>query len=703
MNRVRSLQLWGCLLAIAGCQNQGADRVLGIGASGVLTGQVFFDVNGTRALDTGDTTWADTGVLVVVAATRDTVHGTSTDDAGSFEILALPVGTYSVVLDPSTLADNVLLVGIDNRAVQVTPDDTISVELAVSYLAARRIEDARSEAAETKLFVTGIALNARATFNDSTVHLADESGAILATGVLTTGILEGDSVRLLGTLTVRDGEPVLDNVQSFALGRGNIPDPPEVSSATAVTADGGRLDARLVSLTGAAIADTATSDDDVLLTVDDGSGSFEVLLDGDGDFTRAALVPGAVIDARGLLIPRGVGSWRMRPRSSVDIDVVVAPVTTADVRGLPLGDKVFVTGFALSAPNLFGDQTIHAADAAGAVRATDITSSGIAAGDSIRLSGTVATSLGQRTLSNATVTALGGLLTQDPTTATTAFAARAMEGSLDAALVSVTDARIVDTATSGGDLVVTVNDGSGPLDVVLDADITFDRAPYRPGAVIEATGLLVPTGTGRWRLKPRSEDDLDVTVPVVTIAEARVMPAGEPAVIIGLALNRLSTFGDLSVHLVDATGSIRGTNVDTTLIFVGDSLQFRGTLSVENEQRTLDMISPFLITHETNLTPPQPTVLTTAQARTASGGTQDAGLVQVTAATIASDTLTSSDGDFSFTVDDASGPLTVILDVDTGISTTSIVPGNSITLIGVLLPIGTGTWQLKPRSNGDLQ
>lgn len=703
MGRVLSLQLWGCLLAIAGCQNQGADRVLAISASGVLTGQVFFDVNGTRAIDTGDTTLADTRVLVVVAATQDTVERTSTDDAGSFEILALPVGSYHVMLDPRALADSLLLVGIDTGLVDITPNDTISVELAVSYPAARRIEDARSEAPDTKLFVTGIALNARATFNDSTVHLADESGAILATGVLTTGISEGDSVRLLGTLTVRDGEPVLDNVRSFALGRTSIPDPPEVSSATAATADGGRLDARLVSLTGAAITDTTTSGDDVLLTVNDGSGSLEVLLHGDGDFTRAALVPGAVIDARGLLIPRGGGSWRMRPRSSADIDVDVAPVTTADVRRLPLGDKVFVTGVALSAPNLFGDQTIHAADAAGAVRATGITASGIAAGDSIRLSGTVATSLGRRTLSNATVTALGGMLPQDPTTATTASAARAAGGSLDAALVSVTDAGIVDTATSGGDLVVTVDDGSGPLDVVLDADITFDRAPYQPAAVIDATGLLVPTGTGRWRLKPRSEDDLEVTVPVVTIAEARAMPAGEPAVIVGLALNSRSTFGDLSIHLVDATGSIRGTNVGPTVIFVGDSVRFRGTLSVQDGQRTLDMISPFLITHETNLTPPQPTVLTTAQARTASGGTQDAALVQVTAATIASDTSTGSNGDFSFTVDDGSGPLTVILDVDTGISTTPIVPGNTITLIGVLLPIGTGTWQLKPRSNSDLQ
>ena len=196
---------------------------------------------------------------------------------------------------------------------------------------------------------------------------------------------------------------------------------------------------------------------------------------------------------------------------------------------------------------------------------------------------------------------------------------------------------------------------------------------------------------------------MKVIAPVVTIAEARAMPAGEPAVIGGLTLNSLSTFGDSSVHLVDATGSIRGTNVGPLVIFVGDSVRFRGTLSIENGRRTLDLISPFLVTHETNQNPPQPTVLSTVQAQTASGGTWDAALVQVTAATIASDTLTSPNGDFSFSVDNGGGPLSVILDVDTGISTTTIVPGNTITLVGLLLPTGMGTWLLKPRSNSDLQ
>jgi hypothetical protein len=44
------------------------------------------------------------------------------------------------------------------------------------------------------------------------------------------------------------------------------------------------------------------------------------------------------------------------------------------------------------------------------------------------------------------------------------------------------DAQVTDTATVGGDLTMTMNDGSGPVTVVLDraADVGF-RAPFPPG------------------------------------------------------------------------------------------------------------------------------------------------------------------------------------------------------------------------------
>ena len=72
------------------------------------------------------------------------------------------------------------------------------------------------------------------------------------------------------------------------------------------------------------------------------------------------------------------------------------------------------------------------------------------------------------------------------------------------------------TGAVGQDLHMTVDDGSGPAVVVLDGDIwtSADLAQYVPGAVLDfATGLLVPSGSGTWLVKPRARADIDVLVP----------------------------------------------------------------------------------------------------------------------------------------------------------------------------------------------
>ena len=81
---------------------------------------------------------------------------------------------------------------------------------------------------------------------------------------------------------------------------------------------------------------------------------------------------------------------------------------------------------------------------------------------------------------------------------------------LDAALVRMSNATISDTATVAGDFVLTVDDGSGVVEVVLDQDVGFLLVPLVPSGVINVTGVLVPTGSGAWQLKPRSGPDLAV-------------------------------------------------------------------------------------------------------------------------------------------------------------------------------------------------
>lgn len=204
---------------------------------------------------------------------------------------------------------------------------------------------------------------------------------------------------------------------------------------------------------------------------------------------------------------------RLRPGDSVLVQVGVSfpIVSVQQARGLTPGRRVFVEGIALNSPGLFGDTTVHFVDASGVIRATRVrpTLIPVGAGDSLRLLGRRSSRAGQPVLDDVTVFFLGvGLVPPAPDVAT-AEAADARGGALDAALVRIASAAISDTATTArGDVHLTVDDGSGPLVVVLDADAGLATAGFEPGVVIEAIGVLVPTGAGDFRMKPRFNSDL---------------------------------------------------------------------------------------------------------------------------------------------------------------------------------------------------
>jgi hypothetical protein len=189
-------------------------------------------------------------------------------------------------------------------------------------------------------------------------------------------------------------------------------------------------------------------------------------------------------------------------------------ISVEEAKQLPPGEKVFVEGIALNHRERFGDQTVHLAGDSLAIRATRVLPAIIFAGDSVRFLGTTHRDLGQSTLDNVNSFFLG---IADPPPApevvTTALAAGADEARRDAALVKVLDALISDTATVDADFVVTVDDGSGPLEVIFDGDVVFTLDAILPDSVIDVTGLLVPSDELTWALKPRFDDDVEVKEP----------------------------------------------------------------------------------------------------------------------------------------------------------------------------------------------
>jgi hypothetical protein len=195
--------------------------------------------------------------------------------------------------------------------------------------------------------------------------------------------------------------------------------------------------------------------------------------------------------------------------AAVTIGLGFPTVSIAAARALPAGRKLFVTGIALTSLGVFGDTTTHVGDASGAIRATRVQRAVQLTGDSVRLRGTMATRDGQPVIDDPQVFVLAiGRPVPPPEAVATGVAASADGGRLDAALARLAGITVADTVTTAAGFVLTADDGSGAVEVLLDADVSFDLAGLEPAVVVDVTGVLVPSGAGIWVLKPRSDADI---------------------------------------------------------------------------------------------------------------------------------------------------------------------------------------------------
>jgi len=202
----------------------------------------------------------------------------------------------------------------------------------------------------------------------------------------------------------------------------------------------------------------------------------------------------------------------------VNFGLTLQEFTPAEVRGLPSERWLFTRGIVLNVRNQPGDATVHIREGDTYLRVTEVDPVNLTVGDSVRVRGRTAVSATQPILAGATIFRLvpqAVLVT--PVEVSTAQAALASGETLDAGLVRIRNAIIVDTASVGGNLRVTVNDGTGPVDLFLREFLTFNRSQLVPGGAVvsQATGLLVPVQDGaglvRWRVNPRAQADLTVT------------------------------------------------------------------------------------------------------------------------------------------------------------------------------------------------
>ncbi len=249
-----------------------------------------------------------------------------------------------------------------------------------------------------------------------------------------------------------------------------------------------------------------------------------------------------VTDANGelTLVRVGVGAMRLDPVPSFTGDTLVVveaadnpftvrPDTTvvltvglsyptvplSGVAALPVGRRVFSSGIALNSRENFGDGEVHLRLGSTALRATRVDRVGVSAGDSVRIVGRTRLVEGQMTLDSARIFVLSGAVALvQPQNVSTAEAASAAGGSLGAGLVRVQEGLITGVRTVGPNRVVTVDDGSGAVEMVVRDYLEIDGALLIAGTtVVRGAGLLRPTpgsGGASWQLFPRNASDLSL-------------------------------------------------------------------------------------------------------------------------------------------------------------------------------------------------
>lgn len=508
MRRIFAALVLGTLAAAA-CESDPVDP-LELTATGEVRGSAYVDVNGNLERDAADAALSGLRVQLYVRGTQDTVQSVLTGGDGAFRMELVPIGEYDVRVDPATVPDTLQIAIIENNPVHVFVADTPRVTIAAGFPIAT-VASARLEPAGKRIFIDATALNNRDDFADGAVHVTDGTASIRLTSLQAGALLRGNRARFLGVLRQENGQPTLQDVRFFVTDSVQTPPPVGLSTAAAANAQGGDLDAALVRVTRATVTSTQVVGTQYRFTVDDGTGALEVMVSLDRGFELGLLVAGTQLDLTGVLVPTGgLNRWQLRPRTPGDVTLGFPTVSIAEARTLPVGSRVIILGTALNSRDAFGDTTVHVADGTGAIRGTRVRPGTVLAGDRARFLGVISTAVGQPVIDDVTPFVIDVGTLPSPTPLTTGVAATASNGIFDAAHVQVRQATISDTTTVGAFLIIAVDDGTGRFEVAARKATSFSFENYAPGAIIDATGVLVPVGQGRWQLRARTNADIRV-------------------------------------------------------------------------------------------------------------------------------------------------------------------------------------------------
>jgi len=326
--RTRFLMLTGALALIAGCSNAGETMTLPVLGTGTVVVQVYFDGDGTQSFTLADSLFLGARVSLLAADGTDTLRVVTTDARGLATFDSVALGSWRVSVDRRALNDSVGVVVGDTGILRVLArgDSNIAGRQVRFGYREVTIAQARALAPGRRVMIRGTVVSAMQYFHDSSSFVTDPTGWLRITSARhrpgRTGNNIGDSVLVLGTSGTDLGQPVLLAGLFATLGTTPAPIATPTTVVEAHNAGNGTLDAALVQITLARITDTLTLGPDFLLRIADPADlatTTDVVVDSLLGIPRITWRPGFGITVRGVLVPKGDGTWILKPRIGSDI------------------------------------------------------------------------------------------------------------------------------------------------------------------------------------------------------------------------------------------------------------------------------------------------------------------------------------------------------------------------------------------------
>jgi hypothetical protein len=280
---------------------------------------VVLDRDGSGTANSADTTFAGARVALFVEAGIDTFRTAVTDADGLAIFEDLPIGRYRFAVVPSSIGDSLPVITDGSGSLRITanPDSLSALATSLVGYSVLSVAQARAAAPGRRVFVRGIVSSALQYFADSSSFLTGEAHIRVTSAAHQpgrNGNNPGDTVSVFGTTGTDAGQPVLLDGLIQTLGERPAPVASDISVAEVNTARGGELDAALVRVGTAEVADTATVDGDFHVEITADGATALVVYDSINAVPKAAFTLGRELAVRGMLVPTGTGTWFLKPR-----------------------------------------------------------------------------------------------------------------------------------------------------------------------------------------------------------------------------------------------------------------------------------------------------------------------------------------------------------------------------------------------------